>query len=66
MTAIRKQTEGAGEAMSSEPSFFKWQLLNYLHTECSRDVLDSLLDEDKQYTLTEAKQQVTHFMNRKV
>lgn len=53
-------------AVVQEPLFFKWQLMSCKQIDANPDVLDALLRDDKQYTLTETKQLVEEFKKRKV
>ncbi|MCY9764780.1 hypothetical protein M5X06_28320 [Paenibacillus alvei] len=64
MTNI-KMKQGATDKVS-EPLFYKWQLMTSTRLEINPDILESLLVDDKQYTLNEVKKLITDFEKRKV
>lgn len=55
------------EAISAqEPAFYKWQLKESGLLNAQVDVIETLLKDDKQYTVAEATRIVDEFMKKEV
>lgn len=57
-----------GEAAGSTPaaSFYRWQLCRCKTLDAPQDVIVSVLDEDRLYTMDEARKIIKEFLSRKV
>ncbi|GAC41903.1 hypothetical protein [Paenibacillus popilliae] len=64
MTNVKKQQEAVGDV--PEPLFYKWQLLSSTRQQANPDLLESLLIDNKQYTLNEVQKLINDFEKRKV
>ena len=51
---------------SEAPSFSKEQLVNAKRYKDKKDIVTGLLDDDREYTLTEADALINKFLKRKV
>ena len=50
----------------AEPAFYKWQLKTASVLNAQVDVIETLLKDDKQYTVAEATRIIDEFMNKEV
>lgn len=62
---MKNQTKPKGNGTESVPSFYPWQFIGSQAMDVSPDIIHAVLDEDKTYTLDEARKIVDEFLKRK-